>query len=516
MRSYRVRAAVGVGVLLTTALTSAAYAEEAAGSPVTVVAKLTGPDSINDTSAKWEVTAGDLGIIWDNGNGQTLMAFGDSYGPGWTGPGAGVGDPATLDWRCNLLARSSDHDLSDGMSFDDMVVDRPGHAKELLPCEKQAGVEATVIPTAGIAVGKRSYLHYMSVNYWGAAGRWFTNYGGIAYSDDNGQTWIDSPDTRWVNTSGSWNNPFQVASYVRSDGYVYMFGTQNGRGGPAYVARVPEKQLLKKAKYEYWTGTAWRTGSEWQAAPIVTNNVGELSVQYNEHLRRWIMLYVDDARGVGGQPAIVLRQAPAPTGPWSGEKVIVSGQDYPGLYGSYIHPWSSGSDLYFAMSQWGPYNVYLMKTTLEPSSDPANLLSEPGFEGQIDGETAPWAPNGNGGIDRGTGNAHSGANNGWVRTSSDGFQDLHQGVVVVPNTDYRLTAWVRTSESNAEGYFGVRLPGGGPVVEEQPFGAFSDYTQLTVEFNSGAHTRVEVFSGMWVHNATDTWIQVDDVALTTA
>ena len=38
--------------------------------------------------------------------------------------------------------------------------------------------------------------------------------------------------------------------------------------------------------------------------------------------------------------------------------------DYPKAYGGFIHPWSDGDDLYFTMSEWDSYNVYLMRAQL--------------------------------------------------------------------------------------------------------------------------------------------------------
>src|SRR5439155_10551066 len=130
---------------------------------------------------------------------------------GWTGPGGGAGDQATIDWRCNLLLRSKDRNLADGMTFDSAAEDRPGHAKEFLPCKKIDRDEHTVIPTAGISVGKRQYVQYMSVNYWGPAGSWFTNYSGFAYSDDNGENWTKDAGARWQNTK-SWDDNFQMVA----------------------------------------------------------------------------------------------------------------------------------------------------------------------------------------------------------------------------------------------------------------------------------------------------------------
>ncbi|WP_163505509.1 DUF4185 domain-containing protein [Fodinicola acaciae] len=499
----RILAAAAAGVLTVTLAAPAQAATDP--SLATLVAKLTGPGSINQTDTRYEFKATDLGIVWDNNRGQVLTAFGDSYGPGWTGPGAGVGDPATLDWRCNALARSNDHDLADGMTFTDMVTDRPGHAKQLLPCRKDgndAGGEVTTIPTAGVSVGNRAYISYMSVRHWGQAGSWDTNYAGVAYSDDNGQTWTQPTTARWPNNA-NFTDPFQMNAYVHKDGYVYMFGTPSGRLGDVHLARVPENSVLTPAAYQYWTGTAWKTGSDTQAAPIVTGPAGELSVQYNTFTHSWLMMYLIDSRGL-----IILREAPEPTGPWSGARTIVKSSDYPALYGGFMHPWSSGPDLYFTMSQWNPYNVFLMHTKLSTDKSPANLLTDPGFEGQTSNTTAiPWK---GGGVDRGAGLSHSGANNGFVRSSS-GWNNLEQTVSVKPNTTYKLTGWIRTSANNTDGYFGARTTGG-TVVSEKKFGNLPGYTQLSVTVNSGSQTQLQVYGGLWANG--DTWLQLDDVALT--
>lgn len=44
---------------------------------------------------------------------------------------------------------------------------------------------------------------------------------------------------------------------------------------------------------------------------------------------------------------------------------LANGREYAQLYGSYIHPLSvTGDNLYFTMSMWMPYNVFLMKAEL--------------------------------------------------------------------------------------------------------------------------------------------------------
>lgn len=230
----------------------------------------------------------------------------------------------------------------------------------MLPCKQINFDEMTVIPTAAISVGSRQYMHYMSINHWGEAGRWYTDYAGIAYSDDNGQTWVKDADARWQNSPAS-DNRFQMAAMLRQSGYVYLYGTPNGRFGNAYLARVPETQLLEPSAYRYWNGSGW-VADQWASAVVAAGPVGEVSVLYSRYLGRYVMAYLNEARA-----ALVLRTAPTPVGPWGAEEVIATATQYAGLYGSFLHPWSADSNspyLYFTMSQWDPYNVWLMRVRL--------------------------------------------------------------------------------------------------------------------------------------------------------
>jgi hypothetical protein len=70
------------------------------------------------------------------------------------------------------------------------------------------------------------------------------------------------------------------------------------------------------------------------------------------------------AIGLTGAAGRRLR-TPTLTGPWSPETVVTTAQQYPQLYAPYITPlWNDGPDIYFNMSLYGPYAVYLMRTSL--------------------------------------------------------------------------------------------------------------------------------------------------------
>ena len=83
----------------------------------------------SSTASRAAVHATDLGILWDDGDGGVLATFGDSYGAGWSAPGAG---PRHAAWRCNVLARTPRGEPRDGLVLREWVQDAPGHAAQVL------------------------------------------------------------------------------------------------------------------------------------------------------------------------------------------------------------------------------------------------------------------------------------------------------------------------------------------------------------------------------------------------
>lgn len=333
----------------------------------TRLTKITGEDSCNSTGSRFGFLATDLGILWDDGRQGVLAAFGDTYGEGWCGNGAG---PGHADWRYNVIARSTNTDLDAGLKFDSVVQREDGFAGQVLSSDRTGMHEHTVIPTAGLAVHGRNYLGYMSVRQWGAPGVWHTNYAGLAYSDDGGHTWAKSDSAVWPNHRQGWfsrfrrrdqgGHPFQMIAFAGvQDGYVYLLGTPNGRFGSGHLARAGADDLLEPAAYEYWNGSSWAR-DPFDAAPVLPAPVAELSVQYNRYFEQWFAVHLDEHRA-----AIVLRTAPELVGPWSDGDVIVAGAQYPALYGGFQHPWAADKPaVYFTMTQWGPYNVDFFRADL--------------------------------------------------------------------------------------------------------------------------------------------------------
>jgi hypothetical protein len=299
-----------------------------------------------------------------------------------------------------------------------------------------------------------------------------------------------------------------MQAYARkgNGGDIYVFGTPNGRNGAAHVARVPGGKLLDKAAYKYWNGDKW-VKDETQAAPVVDAPVSELSVQYDAHSKRFLMMTLSG-------PDIVLRTAESPEGPWTDPQTVASSSDYPGLYGGYFHPWNEDGEIYFAMSQWSPYNVYLMHMKLDEQGNivNSNLVADPSFEREQlgDGTGGTWGCTPNCGVDLAPASAFTGDHNAFVR-NNQGWRNIWQDVAVEQGVDYRLTGFVRTSINSDAGFFGARTLDG-TVIGEAHFISVGPWTRFVVDFNSGDNAAVQVFAGVWT-NSGDIWMQLDDVAL---
>ncbi|MGQ4598093.1 DUF4185 domain-containing protein [Nocardia sp. R6R-6] len=311
--------------------------------PTKAVFQVTGMDSPNRTDNA-NVLGTDLGIMWDDGNGRMITAFGDS---------AGLGVPNLLAgsiwaWTSNVLFRSSNHDPANGIIFDD-VIPNP------LPSPKIPGIEISLIPTAGISVGGVQYMSMMSVREWGDHGKWRTNFSTLAASHDGGTTWTPLTTTRRANVDGHEN--FQQNAFLKAGGYVYRYGTPAGRNNPGFVSRAKESDIANIDAYEYWDGKAWKPADAKIAAPIV-GGVGELSVMWNDYLGQFVMLTTDPSNSV------VMRTAAAPEGPWSEPRVLIDAGALPTAYAPMIFPYQTGRDLYFLVTQHTQYNVLLMRTPL--------------------------------------------------------------------------------------------------------------------------------------------------------
>lgn len=318
----------------------------------------------NRTGPDFDVYGTDLGIMWHIGGKRIGLFFGDTYGKGFVaGKNGGNGE----NWRSNVLAFSSDTDPDDGLKIDSMACDPSGQAREICAGGKtRPETYQTSIPTAAIRAGKLDCVHYMNIYDWGGPhGRWLTRFSSLYTSEDDGNTWIRRPEVTFASDSH-----FSQAAYAKRKGWIYMIGTQAGRGDAAYLARFREKDLLNREAYEYWNGerSEWIRGQEAAATPVLEGPVGEASLLWHKKFKRWILTYNYDPRydpaPLTKKNAILYRTA-ADITHWSTPAVLAEAETHPGLYGAYMHPLKDNEDrLWFILSQWGPYNTFLMRADL--------------------------------------------------------------------------------------------------------------------------------------------------------
>jgi hypothetical protein len=315
-----------------------------------LLSQLTGPESPAQTHEPWNIYGSDLGFTIEHED-KLYVVFGDTWGRDKS-----EGD----DWRSNTMV-IVEPDPVHGYVITDVIASENGEAQELLSSLKEPGTEYTVAPTAGISIDGRMYLHYMSINDWDQ--QWWdykhpvVNGAGLAYSDDDGKTWTKDETAWWPGDSA-----FTQAAMVEDDGDIYIFGTPAGRFGPVRLLRVPADELLDPGEYEYWDGEDW-SADPLLATEIVPAPVGEPSVRWSPTHERWLMMYKNEV-----SHAVVLRTAEQLEGPWDAERVVATADEYSSLYAPYLLP-IEGPDIYFTISRFNSYQVYVMRFTLEDVSE---------------------------------------------------------------------------------------------------------------------------------------------------
>ncbi len=323
--------------------------------PHEMVCQLTGEEATNDTTIV-NVYGADVGlmVVFQD---RLHLIFGDTFGPDkW-------------DWRSNTMAYTDDTDPSDGIVLTGWITDSATHlAKELIHSAKIDEVETTVIPTTAVVVGERLYVYVMSVISWGEYGDWTCNNASIAYSLD-GQTFNEAFNMSWPGNSHfiEWGFVKGGSDAPATGGYLYFVATGSGRYDSGYLARVQETQILNQSSYQYYAGLSgediplWSTNHN-DAEPILEAPTGEISIMWNSYLEKYMMLNLDDVA-----KKIYVRTAQSPWGPWGPPRTIISRSEYIGFYAPNIDPLlveDNGRIVYFTMSLWNEYNVYLMKVDL--------------------------------------------------------------------------------------------------------------------------------------------------------
>lgn len=308
----------------------------AAAPTVTKVKDLVG----TQTPVQFGIGATDLGIPATCPDGRTLYVFGDTFADPVVGGG---------NWRSPVALWSETTDIPAGVTFSAAV--GGDVAQQLWPYEHGTEIQ-TVIPSDVITLGNTMFLHAIVNGPEFGMVRWTE----VWRSDDSGASWQNTGLRLPADKDGG---HFQCITWAQgNDGYVYAFGTGFQRDKGIVLNRIREDALADAGAYEpwVWDGRKWGWGAPNQPASVILQGKwGEMSLRPIGG--KWLFTgfnaadYRVDAM-VLNTPTDDLVAAPKTTlvhgGEWGHEDDTHVAQ----LYGPYIIPGSTLSDLHLTLSQW--------------------------------------------------------------------------------------------------------------------------------------------------------------------
>ncbi|MET7281086.1 DUF4185 domain-containing protein [Kribbella sp. NPDC005582] len=300
---------------------------------VSKVKDLTGP-GLTD---RFRMAGTDLGIPARAPDGRMVFVFGDTFeearvGGGW--------------WRSPVALWSNTTNLAGGVEWSGAV--GGAAAQQLWDYPHDNPTFSTVLPSDVITIGGSMYLHVM-VNK-GLGNVVWTE---IWRSDNSGANWYHTGAKFDPNIDGGM---FQCITWGEgNDGYVYVYSTGFQRNKPIILKRVRSNQIANPAAYEPWgyRDGRWAWGNP--ATPILNGSFGELCLRPLGG--KWILTWFNagDYRIDGmimNTPTDNLytayRQPLIYGGAWGQENDNHVAQ----LYGGYLIPGSTLSDLHLSVSQW--------------------------------------------------------------------------------------------------------------------------------------------------------------------
>jgi uncharacterized protein (TIGR03437 family) len=413
----------------------------------------TGQPTASQTETNYGLSGNDLGSSFEH-NGKLWFLFGDSH------PTAAFNGKPNLQTDPPRVAADNDAvGFTAGANIDaclklDFVRDSIGAYQNPVVWNAQGKPAITLgvdeVPIAGIDVGGRMFVVFGTDNNVAAptvGNLGFSTRSVVGVSDDDGNTYrylydLSAPPctgcdgARFVNVA--------IASGI-SDGYLYFWGSQGGTGyrqSSVFLARKPATGMAQAGGMQYFTGLAKNgtpnfSASESDAVALFqdvdganstpANCTGELGVEYNQFVERWVMLYNCLDKTPANLNGIYMRFAPQPWGPWGAPQTIFNGQRDRGVchfihravtatspacdeagdagrddvqggsYGPYfISRFTTGaaaygtSTFYYTLSTWNPYVQVIMKTTMQSAGQTAPAV---GLVANAEGEASAIAPN---------------------------------------------------------------------------------------------------------------------------
>ncbi|MGB9749638.1 MAG: DUF4185 domain-containing protein [Caldisericia bacterium] len=306
----------------------------------------------------------DLGISFVH-NGKLYFLGGDTNGP--------KGMQAA-----NIIGVSDDLNPSDGINII-WEKDKKGNPKEFFPMIEPS----STVPAGAISISNIIYIFMMDVINWDYPA---TARSVLIKSEDNGKSfhivWEGVKDNKFVNIAPIISDhPFKQGKKA-----LYLIGSGKYRESLIYLAVSEIDNIENKESYLYFAGIEngspiWKRDED-SAIPIINGvKVGELSVQWNKYLDKWLLAYFDYS--MGDKSNMYFRTASNLWGPWSNPIFVFSGSRQYGWYeevitregsrswgipyGSYLLPDLSSlnnSKVYFTISLWIPYSIFLIEVDI--------------------------------------------------------------------------------------------------------------------------------------------------------
>lgn len=326
---------------------------------------VTGRNSINKgLFESRNIGSTDLGICVDDHE-TTLFLYGDSF--------SGIDCNKGI-WNSNFLASAKQKSYSQNIKFDDIVAYPNGLAKPIIQGIHDENLqsnmnsdhfsEVTKIPTGGIRIGDYIYVFYMSVKYWGKPGEWFINYNQGLKAEYYGLSNFKKIDSLCFDNSLNdqfgqiypFDNPFDKK-------HIYFLACPGGRFGNTCLLRVKVKDFEDAGKYCILTknkefSNIQKTDKNDYFYLIEKNESGEQSIMFNPYLKKWMISNLN-------KQGICLYLSDDLFDEFDEIVEVVNCNDFPMLYGGFIHPKMADNDgkrIYMQISQWSPiYNTSLLE-----------------------------------------------------------------------------------------------------------------------------------------------------------
>ncbi len=348
----------------------------------------------NQTETRWGLKGTDLGASFEH-KGRCYFLFGD------TNPSGPNNDFRPRDG--DAIAYTTDTNVEAALGVRLRFVTAPD-GSYLAPRAPGLSTKGFEVPTGGFSHQGRMYVFYTTDVRFAPGKGALMNRSVLLRSDDDGRTFQN------VYTV-SRDKIIYVAPYLVNNADWPGLPDRTGRGlllwsagaayrrGDPYLSYLPLGRVEDRSALRCFAGRNAKTGRpQWSereadaAALFAHPCVGESCVTWNPFLRQWLMLY--NCGDPPGPRGIVFRVASAPWGPWSQPAVLFhpwtdggyarfmhapnrdalhdAGRenDWGGEYAPYVVERFTVGDaarttIYFTLSTWNPYNVVLMKATLE-------------------------------------------------------------------------------------------------------------------------------------------------------